>query len=114
MLQVDGDVAGEVEGEGGLAHSRPAGEDVEAAAQEAGAEAVPVGIAGGEALEGVWRRAVFDGDEEAVEDGAGAFPADAGGAAEELVGGVAEVGEQLGDGAGRWRRLRGWSSGRRR
>ncbi len=44
--------------------------------------------------------AVFEGDEEAVEDGAGAFPADAGGAAEELVDGVAEVGEELGDGPG--------------
>src|SRR6185295_228520 len=41
--------------------------------------------------------AVFDGEEEAIEDGAGFFPTDAGGAAEKLIGVGPEVGEQLGD-----------------
>src|SRR5215210_2773055 len=96
LVQLDGDVAGDVEGEGGLAHSGPSGEDVEASAQEAGAKAVPIGIAGREPYQGLGM-AVFDGDQEAVEDGAGFFPADAGSAAEEVIGGVSETGEQLGD-----------------
>src|SRR6185436_671920 len=53
LVQLDRDVAGDVEGERGLAHSRPASDDVEASAQEAGAKAVPLGIAGGEAAQGL-------------------------------------------------------------
>jgi hypothetical protein len=97
--EVEGDVAGDVEGEGGLAHAGPAGDDVEAAGEEAGAEAVPGRIAGGEAAE-ILGAPVFDRFEQAVEDVSGSFPAFVSGAAEELVGGATEVGEEPQDRAG--------------
>ena len=69
-MQLAGDVANDVEGKRGLAHSRPSSEDVEAPRRRPGPKAVPIGIAGPEASQGLGM-SILDGGEQAIEDRAG-------------------------------------------
>lgn len=66
-MQLADDVASDVEGKRGLAHSQPSSEDVEAPAQETGAEAVPFRIAGRGASQALGM-SILDGGEQAIED----------------------------------------------
>src|SRR5688500_13819805 len=83
-LELDGDVAGEVERQRGLAHAGPSRDDVEPTRQEAGAEPVPAWEAGREPAESLGAL-FFEGFEETTDDIAGALPAHAGGTSEQLV-----------------------------